>query len=266
MNNIKLLFLFILFLPIAHFIQIHPSQNQLPQTQWPYPVYPNVNFLVGGGNAHANVDHSAPVLQNLNAQMTAQAQATQISEYTIHHVFKFPLEEKIATAANNIKEKGSNSFFASLDCLTKHKLKTIAIILLSCYAYIYYQISKTNAIISNSHSWCNWKQAVALIHLTSTNKDELLTELLHDIQRLYFFSPQSTSQTPSFDQLIQSLQYEKTQLKQYKSLLYWSQKCYLANWLPFHYNLEILTEKIARLDFVIELYALWQSNKYFATQ
>lgn len=235
----------------------HTSSPQLPQGQTPVVI----NFSnYADANAQANPQLNNKALQEQKQQNTMNV--SQVSEYKLVHVHSIDLNltKSLEQLAESCKQKGSSAL-SLLDTLIEHKEKAIVGILGACYGYLYYKLHEINNILNKSTSWCNWKQTVVLQHLTAAKYDDLIQELFIDMQKKYLFSSDNKAQVLTHEQFIQELAQEKKALQNYQYILSWAQSLYVSKILPLQFTQDIITEKLARLDVVIDLFSIWQSKQ-----
>jgi len=241
--------------------------NMISRTLWTATLWLcNMNQFIGGAVVPPQLPqptvHPAVLIQmtpqsfssaNTTVGQTTTTTSQQLSEHTVHikcpdihlpnmsHMF-----EGIKSTSNTVKS-----------WLWDNKWSITASIAVCAYGATIYKLRQINQMLQQSSSWCTWKEIVPLGHLATSGSQDLLEQLQFDIHKKYYhaFDAQNTNAVHAL--FLQDTNLEMEQLDLYLSWYEFYKTIHISKFLPFKYLPEIIHERKARLQFVIDLFIKW---------
>lgn len=230
----KKLFLSILVYQSA--IIVSSNSGQVPNN----PQLPPIVFNLSGFNSNK----SESWLQ-AHQESTQNLSNTNTYNHTHTHVIKLDTTNLHVPLPLNL-ESLQNSYNNFWD----YKWYTAAGITSIAYLYLNFKIYLINKLLEDPKSWSLWKEEIPLTRLTTIDAQELYKQLTIDIYKKYFNANDTTKEHELIIKFLEDIKHEKSLLEFYQSV-------YKISYLPIfsaHKTLEAITQYIARLNFIMDLY------------
>ncbi|MFA5998580.1 MAG: hypothetical protein WC747_01000 [Candidatus Babeliales bacterium] len=208
------------------------------------------------------IDNQSNAGSTTNTDSFSAASNTS-KQYIVQHKHDFGL----VSSLNALLSK-TQSFQPSISI---SKFKLIAMGLLSSYALAAYKLHLVHQLIESPDVWCNWKEVVALSHLVASPYEDTIKQLHIDIAKKYF-SLSLTEQSLKEQSLKESnqsahglfLQEIKEEINLLKNYLWWSSAIKTLHCSGCFYIVDacVIQEKLARLNFMVDIFIKWQVARY----
>lgn len=222
-------------------------QASLPPQQptYPYPSFqPNI-YVIPQNSASAN-----PIMSS-----------TQATTTSVHHC----VEHTVSVKCPDIHLPTMSSMFENMastgstlqSWLWSYKWNIAAVVAVYAYCATYYQLRQTNNMLQKSDSWCIWKEITPLGHLVITIPHDLRQQLQFDIHKKYYRALDAQNNQTAHTLFLQDTSLEMELLDSYLALHDFYHAMHMNKFLPFKYTPEVIHERKARLQFVIDLFIKW---------
>jgi len=257
------LFFFILFFPSIIF-SAQPGVIKIPEGVKEFHLHQHVDNNVHGGEAHSGAEVKNNTSTTTEVQSSSESNATAENRVVVD--LDFHLKQHIVhfytTARDSMHASGQNI----VEKLKENKWKIAAAMAAVTYGYFWYKIFKTNQILKQKNSWCNWKEAVALSSLMVTSQHDLMTELLQEIQKQQLLRQNLKDCSSGIVCFVKEITDELQLLQSYVQLYDMCRRFYCSKLFYFTIDYVLLQEKIARLYFLIDLFSFWQTKQYMSSE
>lgn len=148
------------------------------------------------------------------------------------------------------------------DQWNKYSTSFFALTAVSAYGYLWYQLYKARAILSNPQAWCCWKNHIEIDRLAQYCQEELSKELLLDIQERYINNANPTDFVIPLASFLPIIEKEKQMLELY---IWWSTKMitsYMRLLFPVNKQcVHMACQALQRLKFIKNLFIVWWAQR-----
>ncbi len=211
--------------------------------------------------ADATALKMAPFMQNrLCETLSLNSSSHSSSNSTVEHTVTHNMDLHIATIFNACKQHMHNSTSSFTQVISQNKGKVFATLMSCIYFYLYFTLQKSYKIITRKESWCNWKENINLPHLMSEPYHDIIHELILTIQKKYLLE-EKQSKLCITQTFLQDLKTELQLLEQHLTIRQYVKSWYCFKLFPLIHDLDILQEKIARLYWLLDIFATWQTKE-----
>ena len=251
-NKIKLFIPFNLL-----FLILCSSESMLHASQAGPHHIPSINLTVNNGGPVATATNLNHLTQE-QVQKFFQDMNLKVTQDVKHSINWPSLPSPSLPDGKPIKDFFSSTY----DSMRSHPYACLAAVLIASYAWINYQIRKTNNLLKEHDAWCNWKSIVPLAHLQLANAQDLLTQLKIDLYKKYALIASNASTCDYTNMFINDIKNELALLNNY---IYWYEltntiKCYRLFY--FSYDISAVQEKKTRLLFMLDFFMAWYSKNH----
>lgn len=197
----------------------------------------------------AHTSTSQPINVHTSAHASSESQATTITKHLQQlHAYLRPIKE-------GMRVPSFLNFFHK-----RPKLSTIV----GIYSLISLWLIKTNHLMNNSDSWCQWKKEYPLTALGALDQSVLTKQLLNNIQHRYLSTANPTDPITPCSRFITTLQGEQKIIQRYITLTTWLSRFWLKKIFPYNSNkVQQAKNALARLAFLHALFVDWASTQTF---
>lgn len=196
---------------------------------------------------------------NPNNTLTANQANSQEITHTHTHIMKIDWPAFDWPKLNMASIQ--NKLTPCCDNFWNYKWYVLASLATASYLCINFKIYKINRLLENPKSWCLWKEEIPFNRLTTIDSSELLKQLKIDICKKYFNAVEAIKDSELLAKFLEDITQEKKLLEFYQSISNFSSTLYISKLFILHKTTEQITQYIARLNFLMDLYL----EKYIQT-
>ncbi|HSW75586.1 MAG TPA: hypothetical protein VLG50_00935 [Candidatus Saccharimonadales bacterium] len=206
------------------------------------------------------------VTGNGNAANSATADSGSIAasvskQYIVDHKIDFGIVSSLNDVLTKLHHAGESTYTSVQNIFGIGKYKLCALAVISAYGIASYKLYLGNQLLESHEAWCNWKEVISLSHLVTSPYEDTIKQLMIDIQKKYFSLSGKEPAQSMYALFFKDVQEEIDLLKNY---LWWSNNIKTLHCSGCFYLQEscVLEEKIARLNFMIDIFIKWQVEHF----
>ena len=154
--------------------------------------------------------------------------------------------------------------YATSPCnmLYDHRWKLCVATFVASYSLILYRAKQAESLLQEHDAWCNWKAAVPMAHLMTSNGQDLLQQLKIDFYKKYALTSAAISTCKFADLFINDIKYELKLLENYAFWQTITKRIWCNKLFFFQYDANIIAEKKARILFILDLFMAHYAKEY----
>jgi len=144
--------------------------------------------------------------------------------------------------------------------LFQNKVKVACSVVCMGYGLIALKLYGASQLLRSQDSWCNWKEAVPLQHLALTPYRDLVAQFNIDLQKKHYLQHSQSPQKKLHVLFWDDLQAEMLCLQNYLKIIRMTKFTCCSRLFFFSHDQAVIEEKLARLQFVFDLFVRMQAE------